>query len=298
MTNQNAKARVAKMAGRQFGRITWAQMQECGLSNATIHDWCEQGYLYRVLPKVYAVGHRAKTTEGDLAAALLYAGPDATLSHATAAWWVGLTVSRPYMIHVSTPRRCRSIPGIRVHQRRSLDRDWHKGLPVTEFPQTLLDYATMATLTNVRLALARADFDGGLNLTAIEAALGRGCKGAAKLRKALRRHQPMLAKARSGLEVAFFELCESGGLTLPELNEEVAGWPVDALFRRERIVVELDGPGNHRSPAQIRRDRQKEFDVRAAGLLVVRYSDDQMENQPGQVIDEVRQLLAERALAA
>src|SRR6202035_1386829 len=188
MPNQNAKSRVGRLAGRQFGRVSFGQMLELGVDKHTVHDWCEQGYLYRLHPWVYAVDHRAKTVEADLAAAILYAGPGAMLSHATAAWWVGLTLSKPYMIDVSTPRRCRSIPGIKVHSRRPLEREWHKGLPVTQFTQTLLDYATVSTLSKVRLALARADYEGELNVGVIDSALGRPHAGSAKLRKALTHH--------------------------------------------------------------------------------------------------------------
>ena len=268
-----------------------------GIPKQTIHDWTRTGYLHRVLPGAYAVGHTARTTEADLMAAVLYAGPGAMLSHATAAWWVGLISSRPYLIDVSTPRRCRSLPGIRVHGRRSIERVSHKGIPVTRFPQTMIDYAATASLSKVRRALAQADYDGGLDVGAIEAELRRGCRGSRKLRLAFADHQPQLAQARSGLEITFFELCEADGLPLPELNAEVAGWDVDALWRRERVAVEIDGPGNHGSQGQVRRDRRKELDLRAAQFLLLRYSDDQVEHHGAVVIAEVRQLLnrADRA---
>lgn len=268
MTSLNAKVRVARPAARQFGRVSRLQLIELGVPSTTVESWLNTGYLFRVLPRVYAVGHRAKLVEADLAAAVLYAGPNAMLSHATAAWWVGLATSKPHMIHVSTASRCRSIRGIRVHDRRPLARVWHNGLPVTEFAQTMLDYATTASLSKVRVALARADYNGELNLARIEAVLGRGRPGAARLREALSRHQPMLANARSQLEIQLFEQCELKGLPLPELNADVAGWTVDALWRKQEIAVELDGPGNHRRPAQIRRDRRKEYDLRASKLLV------------------------------
>jgi very-short-patch-repair endonuclease len=70
---------------------------------------------------------------------------------------------------------------------------------------------------------------------------------------------------------------------------------VDILWRQERIAVELDGPRNHRSPAQVRRDRRKEFDLRAVGLLVLRYSDEQVMKQAGCVIEELGQVVAARA---
>ena len=102
MLNHNAIVRVAGLAARQFGRITWRQLIALGVDKRSIHEWVHAGYLYRALPGVYAVGHVARTTEADLAAAVLYSGPEAMLS-LQAAWWVGLATSRPYLIEVSTP---------------------------------------------------------------------------------------------------------------------------------------------------------------------------------------------------
>lgn len=92
--------------------------------------------LHPLYSGVYAVGHTALSTEGLLSAALLYAGPGAMLSHGTAAWWLGLTGRRPPLIHVSTPRQVLSMPGVLVHGRRSLERVWHRQLPVACCPMS------------------------------------------------------------------------------------------------------------------------------------------------------------------
>lgn len=292
MPQQNAKVRLAGLAERQHGRVTWPQICELGVADRTIGDWRTQGYIHQVLPGVYAVGHRAPSLEADLAAALLYAGPGAALSHTTAAYWLGLLEHRPRVIHISTPRRCRSQSGITVHGRRSQERIWHRGLPTTTLPELFRDLAAGTSLRNLRRALANADYRNLLDLTAVEAALRRGRPGSARLRQALTEHQPRLARTKSDLEVAFLELCEGAGIPLPEVNVRVVGWEVDALFRDQRIAVELDGPGNHRSPAQTRRDRRKEQALRNAGWLPVRYSDDQLEHHGGEVIAEIRRLCA------
>lgn len=65
-------------------------------------------------------------------------------------------------------------------------------------------------------------------------------------------------------------LCEVIGIPLPELNVIVAGVRVDALWREQRLVIELDGVGNHGTPAQIDRGRRNELRLRQAGLLVLR----------------------------
>jgi hypothetical protein len=166
-SNQNAKVRVARLASRQCGRVSWAQLERLGIGKATIAKWVRDGYLQRVLPGVYAVGHRSPAIEGDLAAALLYAGPGAVLSHETALWWLALIDTQPHTIHVSTPRRRRSLVGLHVHDRRSLlvceqapagtslraaraqvnvggSCTWHRGLPVSPVALALRDYAESA----------------------------------------------------------------------------------------------------------------------------------------------------------
>ena len=79
------------------------------------------------------------------------------------------------------------------------------------------------------------------------------------------------------------------GFPLPELNQYVAGWEIDALWRDKQIAVELDGYGNHHTPAQLRRDRRKELELRAAGYTPARYSEEQLELRTD-VVDDLRRL--------
>ena len=290
MLKEGSKVMLGRVAARQSGRVTWAQIQELGVPESTVSLWSKQGYLHLVLPGVYGVGHTAGGIEANLAAALLYAGPGAMLSHATAAWWQGILDDQPRQIHVSTPRQYRSRAGIIVHPRRACDRVSHEGFPVTTLPQTFLDLAAHAPLRIVRRALAKADYRGTLDVNAVESILGPGRPGSAKLRAALVEHQPRLALTKSRLEVLMIEICERAGFPLPEVNGYVAGWQVDALWRDKRIAVELDGHRNHHSPAQLRRDRRKELALRSAGFIPVRYSEEQLEHRKPEVIADLRQL--------
>ena len=297
MDNRSAKLRLGKLAGKQRGRVAWHQLVALGIDKKAISRWRSDGYLQWVLPRVYAVGHQAPSVEGELAAALLYAGPGAMLSHGTAAWWWGLIENRPSVINVSTPRRCRSRGGIRVRERRDCERAWHEGLPATTVAQTLLDFATGASLNRVRVALANAEYHELLDVGAVRALLGPGRPGSTKLRKALARHEPRLAYTRSPTEVTMFELCEDFGLPLPEVNARTAGWTVDFLWRNEGVVVEVDPHGNHHTPAQVDRDRRKDVALRAAGLTVNRYSRNQVEQTREVVAEDIAATLAKRRSA-
>lgn len=222
-----------------------------------------------------------------MVAALLHGGRDAVLSHRTAAWWWGLIDDQTQVVEISTPGRASSTDGVLVHRRRRLETTRHRRFPITSLRQTLLDLAAVASLATIRRALARADYLGLLDAAAVAEAPGQGRAGSTRLRKALDSHLPRLAHTRSQLEEAFLLLIEKRGLPLPELNQEVEGWTVDALWRKERVIVELDGYGNHRSRAQMERDRRKELALRAAGFLVLRYTWEQVTDEANLVLADL-----------
>lgn len=285
---------MAARAERQFGRISWRQLRQLGIAESTVFSWTKAGYLHPdKLPGVYAVGHRAPSVEGDLSAAVLHAGRGAMLSHATALWWYGILDRRPASIDVSTPGRVKPRRGIKIHARRELERKWHRGLPITSVAQALLDYAARAPLRRVRYAVAQAEYHELLDLKEVGVMLGRGKPGSAKLRRALERHLPQLARTRSEMEQVFLPLCERGGVPLPEVNVAVAGVLVDAVWREARVVVELDGLGGHRTRAQIERDRSKDLQLRAAGYTVLRYTWEQITNEPELVLADLRLALSQ-----
>jgi hypothetical protein len=234
-------------------------------------------------------------TEGWLVAALLYAGPGAVLSHATAAWWWGLIDAQPPRIEVSTPTRVRSCPEVHVHHPHSIAPVRHRRLPVASVARTIADMAARSTLSALRQMLAEADSRKILDVEAIEAELGPARRGSARLRQALSRHQPRLALTRSALERLLFELCESAGLPLPEVNAEVGWMTVDALWRDQRVIVEVDGKDAHSTPAQIDRDRRRELRLRALGFTVLRYTHAQLDEQRALVIADLSRALGSRA---
>jgi hypothetical protein len=236
---------------------------------------------------VFAIGHDAPDRDGDLWEAILYAGPGAMLSHATAAQWHGLIDYPPQVIEVSTPRRIRSLQGIEVYARRPLNRHIHNAIPVTSIPQTMLDLAAVVNFKLVRKALARLDYRQSLDLAALEAICGSGKPGSKALRRALVIHQPRLAHTNSALEDDFLIWCERWDVPPPLVNVRLHGVLVDAYWPDHGVVVELDGKDNHSSRAQLRRDRANELTLRGHGLIVLRYDWDLVHTQPKAVYDDV-----------
>ena len=291
-----AKVRVATLAGRQLGRISWAQLRELGAAEATVNAWMRSGYLLQTGPRVYAVGHVAPSQEATLFEAVLFAGPGAALSHGTAAWWRGLLTWPVTQTHISTPRRIESSPGgLEIHGRRTLDRETVRGLPVTTIPQTMLDLAATEPLKLVRRALAELDFTGAFDPAELSNAAGPGRRGSVALAKALRIHLPELAHTRSDLEIEFLFFCERHGIPIPRMNRELHGVTPDAWWPDFNLVVELDGDANHRKPAQRTRDRRKELVLRGHGLTVLRYDYDLTVRRPIDIRDDLlRHMTAKR----
>jgi len=268
-----------------------------GVPSGTVAAWIKNGYLLRVLPRVYAVGHTARSHEADLWAAVLYAGPGAMLSHASAAHHRTLIIYAPHVIHVSTPRKkAKSIPGVvQVHTERHLARSTHDGIPTTTVAQTVLDLAAIEDIKLVRRALSVLDFRQQLDLRALEAVGGKGKRGTTMLRLALKKHQPELAHTNGKLEEHFLELCERFRLPIPRFNVWVHNKLVDAYWPDHGLVVEVDGLNGHSSPAQIRADRRKDLILRSHGLNVVRYDWELVTRAPDEVhADLLRQLAAAR----
>jgi hypothetical protein len=284
--------RLAELARRQHGVLTRRQLTQHGLSRSAISRWTATGRVHRVHPGVYAVGHTGLSLEGRLTAALLYAGPGAVVSHTTAAWIWSLIDAEPSQIHLSVKGRRGSLPGVRIHGARHPDSTTRRGLPVTSVPWTLLDLASVFPSARLRRVLAEADFWGLLDPTAVGAVLGRGRPGSKALRQALRHHLPRLAQTFSVLEERFLALCQASGFPLPEINVRVGGMIVDALWRRARIVVELDGAAAHGRWAAIKRDRQRELDLRSRGFVVLRYTWEQVTERADEVVADLSRALA------
>lgn len=285
----NAKRPVGALAAKQFGRVRVDQLRQLGVHRMRIKRWQDESYLHAELPRVYAVGHPGRSMESDLAAAVLYAGPGAMLSHATAVWWLGLLKYPPKQIFVSTPRRISDRDNIVVHGRRPIQRIWHRGLPVTDPSQTIIDFAASGSADLLRLVLANADYNDVLDVRALSNVAR--VAGAPALKAALHIHLPELARARSRGERSLVMFCQSQGLPIPEMNVYVEGWLVDAHWPGHKLVVEIDGLGGHRTPAQLQVDHQRDLELRAAGYVVLRYTERQLIETPAAVAADIRRYL-------
>ena len=275
-------------------------MRRIGVGASTISDWIAAYYLHPRLPGVYAVGSPAGTDESALFEAVLYAGPGAMLSHASAVHWRGLIDHAPAQIHVSSPRRRASLPGIRVHGRRTLNRVIDRGIPVTRVAQSLLDLAAVSEHdpVAVRVALARLDYRHQLDLDALDAVCHSGCPGSQLLGWSIANYDPRFAHTRSPLENDWIVACEELDIPKPDaVNVLVHGIRSDNVYWEAKLIVELDGYDNHRSRAQLHRNHRNDRILRGYHWLVRRYSWTDVHDDAVAVATEVLADLAQRTPA-
>ena len=69
----------------------------------------------------------------------------------------------------------------------------------------------------------------------------------------------------------------------------VEGELVDALWRHERVIVELDGFAFHRSRAQFEADRRRDAKLTVAGYRVLRITQQRLQHEPEAVLDDLQE---------
>jgi very-short-patch-repair endonuclease len=277
---------AARIAARQFGVISSAQLAACGLSHNRIGQRVKAGQLQRLWRGVYAFGHRKLTRQGHLIAAVLACGPNAVVSHLAAAVEWEVLAFGGSAIDVTVPGRGTRAkrPGIRLHCVRGLDPDeitLKDGIPITTPAKTLIDLNAVVSARLLERAFEQAQIRRLLPSGALEAAVGRANGRRTRILRALiARERRARTVTRSELEECFLALVRRAGLPEPEVNVRLAGYEVDFLWRSRRRVIEVDGHAYHSTRQATTRDRRKDDDLEAAGYRVTRFTADQILHDP------------------
>lgn len=276
------ETQVLALANAHFGIIRHTDLLRAGLSQGQIKRRLASGRLTRLHERVYAVGHVALRDEGRWLAALWACGANSALSHTSASASFGWSVEASGdPVHVTTTRSVHSRPGIVVHRVRRLERvDRFHGplLVVTTIPRTLVDLADVLDWSAFR---AIADGQRQLRLDSIRAAQRRAPNrtGAPSVRRLLDADD---AHTKSEFERRYLRFCTAHGIPRPDaLNEALAGYTADCVYRGRRLVVELDGRAFHRRRAQMRADRMRDAAYQLVGFRILRLVWDDL--HPGEV---------------
>lgn len=298
LTTSDPDALLQALAAGQHGVVARRQLLGAGISRRRIDYYLKKGWLAPLHLGIYQAGPVAAPRQREMAA-LLACGEGTALSHrSAAALWELLPHPGPaFPVAVSAMRNLRGRrSGIRIHRVSSLGADEVSSLDslrLTNPARTLLDLASVLTARDLERALARADREHLLDRGQLEQLLLRYSRrpGGAVLRTLLTSQDgPVLT--RSEAEERFLALIREGGLHPPEMNVLVQGFEVDAFWRAERLVVEIDGYAFHSARAAFERDRLRDGVLAAAGLRVVRITWHQLAREPTTLLVRLTQALA------
>ena len=292
---------ISAFADRQHGVVAREQLIRLGLEEGAIARRVGAGRLNEVRRGVYAPGRRRLTREGRWMAAVLASGPDAVLSHySAAALWMIRPSSRT-TIDVTDPTKSRTWDGIRRHH-KALPADEvtvKDGIPVTTVPRTIFDLAATEPLDVVKALLREAEFRELHDRLSLWDLIERypGRRGIRRVKVALDalKDEPT-DERKSRLEERFDPFLHRHHLSRPRYNHWLLVGEkriqVDCLWPEQRQIVELDGWQGHKTRTAFREDRARDRKLRVAGYGVTRLTWNQLEDEPETIAADLRVLLA------
>ena len=295
---------IARICYTQHGLITLKQLEALGLTVQAVHERLRAGRLHRVHQRVYSLTPGVMTQRGKFMAAVLACGPDAVISHRSAAYLWGLVETWAEPIDVTAPnRRGRSPEGVAAHRDGSIqpiDKTVRFGIPCTSLARTLVDYAGITLEWEVRKAVAQAEVLGLLDQSQLRALLRRSRRrrGVARLRLILDSLHPQTRRTRGELERLFLAMCIKADLPQPEVNVWIdvpGGRPLQAdfLWRDARLIVEADSREFHDTASAFEQDRKREQRFQSGEWRVSRCTWNQVEREPRRLVATIRALLAQ-----
>jgi very-short-patch-repair endonuclease len=301
----NLPASCRQLIRLQRGVIARWQAPTVKLAPTTINSLLRTGRWQPLQRGVYATFSGKPGRDAELWAAVLRVGPQAVLSHQTAAELDGLTSTRGAVIHVTVPGSARvdPIPGIRLHRSERLTEARHptRVPPRTRVEETVLD-----------LTQAAKDIDGAFGW------LCQGCGSwlttpdllltALRQRRKVRWRDILLSAlgdisdgAHSVLEIRYVRDVERPH-GLPRARRQARATRrsgriyLDNLVERYRTCIELDGKAAH-PVAERWRDIARDNASAAEGIITLRYGWSDVAEHPCQTAAQIAAVLRSRGWA-
>ncbi|MBM7787870.1 PDDEXK family nuclease [Tenggerimyces flavus] len=284
----------------QAGVVDTQQLRQHGFGSNDVASRVRSGRWQRLLPRVYATFSGPIPSDARTWAALLYAGPGATLSHQSAAWVWGLTDGPSDVVQVTIGvdrRRLANLGWVRIHYAHRLEWSRHPtNVPaVTTVDDTVLDLVDRAsTRSEVVRWVTRACQR--RRTTPERLALTLDSRKKIRWRDLM---QAILADVSDGaetpLEIAYVRRVESSH-GLPRAHRQrhrrVGGksqW-IDAEYEAFGLIVELDGRVGHVEDGAFR-DRQRDNVSTLRRRSTLRYGWTEVYDSPCAVAAEIIDIL-------
>jgi hypothetical protein len=293
---------ISELLARQCGVLARWQVDPSAPDLDVAAARVRNGRWQRVHLGVYAAFTGRLPRDAELWAAVLRAGPQAVLSHQTAAELDGFATGPGRLIHVSVPlaQHMARVPGIAVHRSGRLETATHPARtpPRTRIEETALDLAQLAVT-----------FDDAFGW------ISRPCSGWLTTPELILQAMQSRGKVRWRAELACALADIADGVHSPLENRYVRdverphGLPtgkrqvliirgsrheyLDNLYSVLGIGVELDGQAYH--PAEARwRDIGRDNALAADGILILRYGWPDVSDRPCYVAAQIGAVAAQR----
>jgi len=233
-------------------------------------------------------------------AAVLASGPEAVLSHRSAAALWQLRGYSGSAIHVTAPHKSTSTKRIRRHfsQVPHDERAIEDGIPVTSVHRTIFDLAATEDVDAVVAMIKEAEYLNRWDRLSLPELLERypGKRGSGKVRFALQRlREEPPGRKRSKLEERFAPFCRRHHLPLPRFNDWILlgskRYRVDCHWPDTTQIVELDGWEGHHTRSAFRDDRARDRVLSVAGYSVTHLTWAQLDDEPEAIASDLRILL-------
>jgi hypothetical protein len=183
------------------------------------------------------------------------------------------------VIEVTVPRgRNPRRPGLKVHRYAAFKTTRRHGIPITTPTQTLVDLSPRLDARALERAVNEAANHDLIDVDRLREDVART---PGRLRTML--EHDALVLTDSELERLFLPIAEAAGLPRPLTQAYVNGYRVDFYWPELGIVVEADSLRFHRTPAQQRRDVERDHAHALAELIPLRFTHAQIAYDPSYV---------------
>ncbi len=283
--------------------MTHAELVAAGVSDGAIARAVGSGRLHRLHRGVYAVGRADLPHPWPIRAAILAAGPGSMASHHTAAQLWGVanrsrSLTEAIDVTVSSDRRRRSRPGIRVHHQliERTDCRVRDGIALTSPARTILDLAALVSGDVLEQLVVEADIRRLASVNELRAVIDHspGRAGTKRLATLLDRGA-WQGLTRSEAERRALALVARARLPSPRVNPIRAEHRIDLHWPDHRLVLEIDGFATHGRRHAFDADHERDLQLEIAGEHVVRATALQLVRTPEAVVAAVASGLARRA---
>ncbi len=281
---------LARFAAEHHGLFRTADADALGLSRRQLKYRLEQGRIERLGPTVFRMAGVPATRDQELLSAAWRS--NGAISHRTGVELHQLLDRLTGLPHVTVrAERGHVFDDLVAHRSRDLldeELTTVRGIPVTSVPRTLVDCGLTVTERQLENAVHRALHRGLTTIAEISRCYLRisahGRNGAGPIGELLRAIDPEMAPAESELEVALLAVLRRYGVPEPvrqyEVRAEGQVFRLDLAYPEHRLFLEGDGFGVHGGRTPFEDDRWRQNQLVLAGWWPLRFTWQQVKQQP------------------